>query len=520
MRKIYCLVSAAAIALGLASCNKEPVETADRQITIVANTESGVDTKTALSGDDQTGYQVLWSEGDRIILDIDGSYPFDINGGVGTTRGTFVGNLPFGSSSAGINCRAYYATDGSYLDSKSYYKPGNVISSAPMVATVSVKNGFVSEANFKNLCGLLRLTLKGNGTIKKIRLIDDAPLYGDIDRIASDGAAVLKSAGLSEYALTHDCGAGVDLSADGTNFYIPMPQGNYDGIKIEITDRLDRTITKTLKAGKILNITRSKITPVSLTVASLDVDPLPDGALSGAFTVNKEGRKVFFSRGNLYWDGDSFELEEEQYNYPNERVDNHIGHFFWNISASESLKEGAYDETYVLFTNNPDYADRANADFVVNGVRGRYRTLTKAEWGYLLDNHQHIHAAAGGVNGLVIAPDGVTLEDDKKSYTSEELKNDNLVFLPAAGYYYFGLPNIYSWKLYSCGVEAYYLSCNPYTGDKASAILFNNDRLWYEGYPLVDMGTCIRLVTAMSDDEPLDSSDIEKPEDGNDYEWE
>lgn len=444
MRKIFCLVSAAVIVLGLASCNKEPVETADRQITIVANTESGVDTKTSLSGDDQTGYQVLWSEGDRIILDIDRrSYPFDINGGVGTTRGTFVGNLPFGSSSAGINCQAYYATDGSYLDDKSYYKQGNVISSAPMVATVSVKNGFVSEANFKNLCGLLRLTLKGNGTIKKIRIIDDAPLYGDIDRIASDGSAVLKSAGLSEYALTHDCGAGVELSADGTNFYIPMPQGDYDGIKIEITDRLDRTITKTLKAGKILNITRSKITPVSLTLTGLEVDPLPDGALSGAFTVNEDGRKVFFSRGNLYWDGDSFEFEENQDAHLTARDENHVDHFYWAKEASAARSKTPISQDFtssdVLFTNAT--SESPNPDFTVNGVTGRYRTLSSAEWRYLFGNHPHkwvtVNYNVGMENvcfaGMVIAPDGVGFDYSKNSYSRDELASGGLVFLPAAG---------------------------------------------------------------------------------------
>ncbi|MBQ0144567.1 MAG: hypothetical protein KBS78_05250, partial [Bacteroidales bacterium] len=64
------------------------------------------------------------------------------------------------------------------------------------------------------------------------------------------------------------------------------------------------------------------------------------------------------------------------------------------------------------------------------------------------------------------------------------------------------------------------LSCNPYTGGNASAIVFNNNNLWDNYGPSVHMGNCIRLVTAMSNEEPLDSPDIEKPEDGNDYDWE
>ena len=114
MRKLYCLVSAAVIALGLASCSK-PVETADRQITIVANTGSGVDTKTSLSGNDQTGYQVLWNEGDEIRILAPGKVlRYSLTNGAGTTRGTFTGQSPVGNLP--INkCWAYYATDGSPL---------------------------------------------------------------------------------------------------------------------------------------------------------------------------------------------------------------------------------------------------------------------------------------------------------------------------------------------------------------------------------------------------------------------
>lgn len=514
------MISAAVLALGLASCSKEaatpaPEQPTDRQITIIARTEGSAGTRTSLSGDDASGYQVLWSEGDVITLADGWNSEFTLSEGAGTTTGAFVGTSQEGDGTFQV----FYATDGKWLFGRSEYKDLNMLNSTPMAASVTIQDGEASLTDFKNLCGFLRLTLKGTGSVSEIRVHAEKPLNGRFDIDKTDGHAIVEESDLdSKYVNTLECGDGVEISADGKDFYISMPQGDYEGIRIEIADYIGRTCTKTLKAGNTLNITRSKITPVTLNVTGLEGNPLPPGALPGAFTVNSKGKRVFFSRGNLYWDGDSFELEEEQYNYPNERVDNHIGHFCWNISASESLKEGVYDEKFILFTNNPDYADRANADFVVNGVRGRYRTLTIDEWGYLLHNHQYSHAAAEGVNGLVIAPDGVTLEDDKKSYTNEELKNDNLVFLPAAGYYSY---YFYGRKeLIGCGGEAYYLSCNPYTGGNASAIVFNNNNLWDNYGPSVHMGNCIRLVTAMSNEEPLDSPDIEKPEDGNDYDWE
>ncbi|MCQ2141107.1 MAG: hypothetical protein MJY83_02035, partial [Bacteroidales bacterium] len=136
MKKLYSIVSLAVVALGLAACNDKQATTpseqpADHQITIVANTESGVDTKTSLSGDDQTGYQVLWSKGDEINVLAPGRIlKYSITDGVGTTRGTFMGEAPVGGT-ATIKSWAYYATDGNSLSGISHYNADNVISSAP-----------------------------------------------------------------------------------------------------------------------------------------------------------------------------------------------------------------------------------------------------------------------------------------------------------------------------------------------------------------------------------------------------
>lgn len=546
MRKIFCLVSAAVIVLGLASCNKEPVETTDRQITIVANTESGVDTKTSLSGDDQTGYQVLWSEGDKInVLAPGGILKYSITDGVGTTRGTFKGQAPVGNIPV-VECWAYYATDGNSLSGISHYNADNVISSAPMRARITINNGVASEANFKNLCGLLRLTLKGSCSVKEIKVYTDKPLNGEFEIDNTDGHAIVKeSDSAGNYVNTLDCGAGVKLTPEGTAFYIPMPQNNYSGVRIAIKDNSGHVCTKTLKAGRSLNIERSMITPVSLTVSESVV---PEGALPGLFTVKDpdgvmnsgDERKVYFSKGNLYCVDPAsdfeFKFEENQYDFPKDYPYNHdshsishVGHFFWSKASSVACAyqySGSYDtRNDVLFTNNPKDDEKPNDNFTVDGITGLYRALSKDEWTYLFRHHNYRWVSVNGVAGCVIAPDGVVLSDDKTDYTSEELVEEDLVFLPGTG------------RRMGVGVHrednyyhGYYWSSSNFPEGHPTSGFYNyayyvhltkDGNAYTDGEDLCSSwGYCIRLVTDLDYERPLSSSDIEKPEEGNDYEWE
>lgn len=171
--------------------------------------------------------------------------------------------------------------------------------------------------------------------------------------------------------------------------------------------------------------------------------PLPDtpdidGALLGKFTINEDGDQVYFSKGNLYWDGDSFEFETNQYDYPSwEFNSNHVGHFYWSIDASQAytkFPEIIYETRFGFgnfFTNST--AETANPDFTVNDIKGKYRTLSKDEWRYLLDNHEHRNAGVNDVLGLVIAPDDFDGELLDRYADDAALATYNLVFLPYAG---------------------------------------------------------------------------------------
>lgn len=271
MKKIFYFISALAVALGTVGCadevvNEEPAvgvqPNTGKQTTIVANTESNGSTRASLSGDDASGYEVLWSEGDKIrALSTDEMHQYDLTiaEGVGTTQGVFRTD----GSMANGDYKLYYGTEGSSLSRMQQYQGEGVISNAPMFATMSVTGGNTSPVQFKNLCGLLRLTLKGTYTVKKITVEADEALSGQIS-VQGDGNISFPRNSYSDVSL--DCGEGVKLSPEGTDFYMAMPPNTYHEVSITIEDVDGDQCVKTLKSGKTLDITRAMITPASFTV--------------------------------------------------------------------------------------------------------------------------------------------------------------------------------------------------------------------------------------------------------------
>ena len=177
---------------------------------------------------------------------------------------------------------------------------------------------------------------------------------------------------------------------------------------------------------------------------------LPEGALPGLFTVSDNGTpgdtsddiKVCFSIGNLYYDGSAFKFEDNQYSYSCGGSDynvNHISQFFWNKDYNKSIVQyyngGAAATTDVFFTNATP--ETAKPDFTVNGVTGKYRNLSMAEWTYLYQHHEMKWITVCDKVGYAIAPDGVSADVISATYpddTAWKAADDaGIVFLPATG---------------------------------------------------------------------------------------
>lgn len=165
---LLCLLSA--------SCNTEidnplPESRQNGTYTITAVTEQHSDPRTSLSDD----FKVLWDQGDAISLLTSGSNDkFWISDGAGTGCASFTGEV---SGSEPFYALYPYSEDAAV-------KGGCIEFSIPQVQKIT--SGSTADAAlyavavqgenkryaFKNICGILRLSLKGHSSIKTIKVQD------------------------------------------------------------------------------------------------------------------------------------------------------------------------------------------------------------------------------------------------------------------------------------------------------------------------------------------------------------
>jgi len=147
--------------------------------------------------------------------------------------------------------------------------------------------------------------------------------------------------------------------------------------------------TVTFDAGKYYTVTMKMAPPIS-------------GRLSGMFTVRGEtmstpAKKVYFSQGNLQKSGGAYQFATNQWDYLETSSGATYDLFQWNDGGTEEVGNNA-------ITNG---GKRANAG---------WRTLTKAEWNYLMNERgsgalwKTARINLGGepayfVYGLILAPD-------------------------------------------------------------------------------------------------------------------
>ena len=151
------------------------------------------------------------------------------------------------------------------------------------------------------------------------------------------------------------------------------------------------------------------------------------GALDGKFTIDADGNKVVFSRGNLQYQRstETFRFAEYQYEYVGSDTQGNV-----YVGTKKCSNENANYATYTgwadLFCwgtgDRPAYYSENNADFatfhewgenkISNGgdEANLWRTLTEDEWNYLTDERENADSLKGlavveGVNCALLFPD-------------------------------------------------------------------------------------------------------------------
>ena len=262
MKKIIITLAAIAAAFTLASCDKEVVTpennpAAGTKTVIKASIENTL-TKTALD----ESYNVVWSVGDTFKAISPVTYCiFNLanNDDAGKTSATFECSGQIEDD----DYRAWYATEGTTWPDVQTYEAGKITNS-PMTAVFSVDGCEADNIQFKNMGGLLRLTISGSADIKSITISADQAMAGEFSCDEPGMAATIMG---SKKSITLGCGDGVNLTSSGVEFFIAMPANTYTGVSIKLIDTDDNVCTKTFKGTDGLVIERSVITPASFTAS-------------------------------------------------------------------------------------------------------------------------------------------------------------------------------------------------------------------------------------------------------------
>lgn len=268
-----------ALAAALLTACRNRLDTTPRPAPIVftATAEDDV-TKTSLS-QNGSGYDVLWSDSDRITL-VDaaskvGVYATSAGGATASfdyESGEEVSVAPFSA----YYPASIYGGGTPALPSEQNYAADNIAGS-PMFAVSST-----TSLPFKNICGIVRLnvsTLLPGRKVRRITLSADQGMSGIISNAATLEADNYVAAVSGTEGVTLDCGSeGVALSTSATAFYFAVPEGSYTALSITV-ETVDGT-SQTRIANKPIAVTRSRITDITLSFNKLFTN------LSAAATAN------------------------------------------------------------------------------------------------------------------------------------------------------------------------------------------------------------------------------------------
>ena len=392
-----------------------------------------------------------------------------------------------------------------------------------------------NQLAFKNLCGALRLILvEANTNITSISITANTAICGDYAVSYVNDVPYLSYTGNGSNTVTMNFSTPLSIGDTGRYFYFALPA--FDSLKsITITTDDGRYCTKTVKSNVCINVQRSEMTTIVFLDNDMDfVEPLPEGALPGLFSVSPT-QQVRFSKGNLQYQAstDTWRFAENQWDY--------VG----NDNDNISLTYTGWIDLFAWGTgNNPiqgsiiTYSDFSTfVDWGVNPIsnggnqNNSWRTLSNAEWDYILYsrsgsqigdvwNASFVWATVNNVQGLIIFPDiynhpaevivprYINSPNSNGSYNNysvsewSEMEDAGAVFLPAAGLRVLDLPPTTSAHLGTNGVNqvgVYWTSSighDNVEGRIVGLLYFGNSRLstGYGGWAVQCERYSVRLI--------------------------
>ena len=186
--------------------------------------------------------------------------------------------------------------------------------------------------------------------------------------------------------------------------------------------------------------------------------PLPEGALTGAFSINADGDKIAFSKGNLQattanlgetW---TWAFAAHQYDYVGNAVANTAITGNKTVSTNGTIDLFGWSTAATYYgINNSNVSGKHPGDFIDWGetIAEGWRTLTRDEWNYLFETRtdaasKYGRATVAGIHGIIVLPDsykGTAINADRSDWSDNIISAEDwaayeangVAFLPAAG---------------------------------------------------------------------------------------
>lgn len=223
-------------------------------------------------------------------------YPADEN----TCMFLWAGVYDIMASGSDINYFAYFPME--------YNTVGGELTHFPMIAYSSTTN-----LQFKNAGGAIRLNLTKAG-VNVSRIVvssgDGEQLAGAFDSgFSVDGEPEVTVFSNPDWhinwtylpdSVVVNC-SGAPSIAEGHDFFVPLPAGTYIDLIFTIYTDDGRVCTKRMNENATINIVRSQYSTITLGEGSLNFASRGFDYVNGLFTVNSNGKQVYFAKGNLQY---------------------------------------------------------------------------------------------------------------------------------------------------------------------------------------------------------------------------
>ena len=361
---------------------------------------------------------------------------------------------------------SYSSQDGTLTGNETSIDKVCDYATATVTATVDGDNVTTTDATFENQQAVVKFTLKNKA--------NDSELSATKLFVTANGTiyTVTPSSAASEIYV-----AIPGFSAQTVTLTATVGEGTYTYEKANVTFTNGRYYAITVKMTKI-----------------------PEGAISGKFSVSAT-KKVYFSKGNLKYNGSTWSFFDNQYDYIGSATGYPMDLFTWGNIANPT-----YDGT-TYYTENSNLS--GTYDWGSNIGEGWY-TLSTDEWTYVFNKRsttsgiRYAKAQVNSVSGVILLPDDwstsyytlASANTTRAAFTDNNITADDwtstleaagCVFLPAAG-------NRYGSSVNGVGSGGDYWSSTAYNINYAYLVYFGLGSLDAGSYGYRHYGCSVRLV--------------------------